>query len=294
MKIISTTLLIATVVTVTSLAAVAAPDYSRLKKDVSVMTQILKSAFSSDTDCRGCRIRVDGLYLAKQGFLFTVHDVDGRWFHEQHDDESMAFVFRAEELEAMEEIPHMVSQLVSEVTSAIPQFEAEIEQMTSRIDGSTRNTLRDLRRDRRDLQRDLREQEIELIHADDSEKVDIENEIANLEQQMEALEEKEEVIQNKVMAQRDEMRRQADAKREERNQKRREQQEKIETRVLQAFCDYGSTLQSLPSSENVTVIFDNNQRESDADTIYVFARGDVINCNRDKNKLQLQALKYQF
>ena len=290
-----------TAVVGTSFAAFAADaDYSRLKKDVNVMTQILKSAFSSEQGCRRCRIRVDGTYLAEQGFLFTVHEVDGLYAVEMGDGNSYSYFFSDEGMATLEAVPDMVTRIVTNVTAAIPDVEvhdvADVHHIIENVDRATRQAVREIRRDRREIQMEMREQEIELIHLDADERAEREQELARLEAKLAEVESREAEVQAELAQKREALRQEMEEKRQLREREIAAQREKIEGRVLQAFCDYGSTLRSLPSREKVTVVFENEHRhgEGDEDTVYVFDRDDVVDCDRNKDRLVAEALKYQF
>jgi hypothetical protein len=75
----------------------------------------------------------------------------------------------------------------------------------------------------------------------------------------------------------------------------REQQEAFNTeltaRLVQALCDYGSTLKSLAASEYITMIFEDYG--DDQDRIMVFPVSAVADCN-DAQRLQQAAVSYQM
>lgn len=53
-------------------SANAEPDFERIHKDITVMSNIIKGAFESDDECRGCKPRIEANYLAEQGAVFSV------------------------------------------------------------------------------------------------------------------------------------------------------------------------------------------------------------------------------
>ena len=280
-----------------SLYAFAAQDYTRLKKDVGVMNQIVNSAFRADGECRGCKIDVQGKYLADQGFLFIVSSGKHIWINSHDLDFSgYSYYFDDEDLADLEFIPGMVSNIVNGVIAAVPGAPdaPEVVRRVEIIDDSTRSKLREVRQDRRNLEQKIRENEIELIHAEDEERDTIRARVREVQAEVAKLEGKEAEIKVKVAAAREEVRKEREEKRLQRERALATQQKLVEAKVLQAFCDYGSTLRSLPDPEKVTIIFEDTQRDPEADTIYVFDRDDVVECDRGENSMKEKALTYMF
>ena len=67
-------LFMSTIISSSIVAATAAPgpDYSKIRKDLNVMSQVVKSAFNDNDECKGCSVKVATNYLADQGAVFTV------------------------------------------------------------------------------------------------------------------------------------------------------------------------------------------------------------------------------
>ena len=67
-------ILLSAVISSSIIAATAAPgpDYSKIRKDLNVMSQVIKGAFNGNNSCKGCNVKVDTNYLAKQGAVFTI------------------------------------------------------------------------------------------------------------------------------------------------------------------------------------------------------------------------------
>ena len=82
--------------------------------------------------------------------------------------------------------------------------------------------------------------------------------------------------------------------REQKRAKRREAQDqqfrKIETVVLNTFCDYGSTIRSLPDNERISVVV-NKGKESN---VYVFRQSQLDSCDSAKTDVRENALSYVF
>ncbi|MCH7744182.1 MAG: hypothetical protein IIB71_16180 [Proteobacteria bacterium] len=292
-----------TVAMAASWYAVAATDYSRIKKDVSVMSKIVKSAFEADRSCKRCNVRVEGKYLADQGILFLVNSSFSSysWLHATDSDHGFSFSFNDGDLLDFEFIPEMVGEIVTSILPVIPDFigisDAPVVNRTrivKIVDDSTRIALREIRRERRDLQQEIRENEIELIHLDDDKINGIEASIEDMKEAVRKLKNKQQEIEEKARATRDEYTREREEHRMKRRAHNKQQQLLVQNTVLQAFCDYGSTLRSLPDKEKVTIIFENTNRETRQDTVLVFDQASITNCNRDSETLRSQAISYLF
>lgn len=280
---------------VSSWYAIAATDYARIKKDVSVMSQIVKGAFEADKGCKRCSVKVEGKYLAGQGILFLVDSNSSSysWAYSDHSDSSdhnFSYVFDTDEFEGFADFEY-VGDILNEVLPAIPAITTQVVRI---VDDSTRNVLREIRREHRDLRQEIRENEIELIHLEDNEVQELEASIKEMEKAVAKLEKKRLEIEEKAAATHEEFIKEREEQRMRRQAQNKQQQMQIQNTVLQAFCDYGSTLRSLPDKERITIIFENANRETKQDSVLVFDQPEITDCNRDKATLRSQALSYLF
>jgi hypothetical protein len=278
--------------------ALAADDYERLKKDVGVMSQIIDSVFKADKECGQCKVSVVGKYLADQGIVFLVNSRSHGFSWISGGDSHNNYSFSIDDFEDFEHIPEMVEGIIADVLPSIPDVpDVPREDWTRiiRITGdSTREAIREIRRERRELQQEIRENEIEMIHMEEDEAKTLEASIKEMEKAMVELEKQQAQIEEKVHTNREEYRKTREEARKKKTQLRQEQQKLIQDKVLQAFCDYGSALRSLPSKEKVTIIFENTHTEPRQDTVLIFDQNKITDCNRDKGALRGQALTYLF
>jgi hypothetical protein len=278
--------------------ALAAGDYERLKKDVGVMSQIIDSVFKADKECGQCKVSIVGKYLADQGIVFLVNRRSHGFSWISGGDSHNGYNFSIDDFEEFEHIPQMVEGIIADVFPSIPDAPDAPREDWARIiritGDSTREALREIRRERRELQQEIRENEIEIIHMEEDEAKALEASIKEMEKAMAELEKQQAQIEEKVHTNREEYRKTREEARQKKAQLRQEQQELIQDKVLQAFCDYGSALRSLPSKEKVTIIFENTHTEPRQDTVLVFDQNKITDCNRDKGSLRGQALTYLF
>ena len=57
---------------VVAASAATSPDYNKIRKDLNVMSQVIKGAFEDNEDCTGCQVKITTNYLAEQGAVFTI------------------------------------------------------------------------------------------------------------------------------------------------------------------------------------------------------------------------------
>lgn len=294
------TILAFTVAMAVSWYAIAATDYARIKKDVSVMSKIVKGAFEADRSCKRCNVRVEGKYLAGQGILFLVNSNASSfsWVHATDSDHGFSFSFEDGGGFDFDFIPEMVGEIIASVVpdsiDVIDIPDVNWTKVVKFVDDSTRIALREVRRERRGLQQEIRENEIELIHLDDDEINALEDSIEEMKEAARELINKQHEIEGKARAKREEYAKEREERRRKRHEHNNQQQLLVQNTVLQAFCDYGSTLRSLPAKEKVTIIFENANREMRQDAVLVFDQASITDCNRDSKALRSEAISYMF
>lgn len=292
-----------------STMALAEADYSRIKKDVMVMSGILGNSFDSE-QARG-RISVDGNYLARQGAVFTVRAPRSMNFSLAFSsDDDNVFVYDGYDIAipAIPAIPAVpavpgISEIAADALADVQrEFEAHgIEwtgdqdhyAMRMEIDNETRNAMRELGREMREMEREISEYRISLIHVDDNdEKKEIEQRITEIRNEMSELADKHARLEENLKREREKY----EARRAEAKQKAEEARKAriamVEKHVMQSFCDYGSTLKNLPSDEHVSVIVSRSEDKDDR-KIYVFDKNDVVDC-RSADALAKKATSYMF
>lgn len=287
----------------TSNYSFAATDYNRMRKDISVMSQIIRGAFDDEADCRRCRVKVEGSYLAEQGAIFTItpsqiHFRIGaggsdRW--EGFDN------WEFTSMDDLAEIPAMVTEILAEIDIDLGGGRRYGTRGGDEriIDRESRGRMRALSREKRHLEEEMRDIEIGLIHAEDEEREEQEERLAEIGRRVESLQEKRQKL-DELLEQR----------RSDQKKRRLEEQDKVASRVLQrllefenlilaTFCDYGTNLKSVPEDEHVTVILQNTARSqsSPRSKIYVFKKKDLVACQGDSiasNELKQRAIVYNF
>lgn len=267
-------------------------DYERIRKDINVMADIVKSAFKNSDTCRNCNVKISGHYLADQGVVFNIDPTRTHFAFAPEAD--VQVVTRG----IVEGIPGMVHELLDEVQINIDDAEHswawstdgdfDIHDHSAR---EVRNELREARREMRERSRELRELAIQSIHADDEELKNIREQEAKIEADIQEIEQRQAAIEERISNEAEKRIRVRKERREAKLEKERERIEEIENIALNAFCDYSSTLRSVPRNEKVSLIVHQGRSSSN---IFVFEQSKLENCDSTKTDVRGKALSYIF
>jgi hypothetical protein len=295
----------------------AQPDtLERAARELDIMSHIFRTAVEEGGEASRFNYRQgpDARYLAGQGMVFTFN-LDGMrnfWGGRGMNGDDWA-QFSASMGQMAEEIMASVSasfpdlefdqdfdfdpaipqppQPAQPALQGVPQLAAQSAQLSadqrramaemSKAMREQQQRVQEQQRELRAMQRELRSQrEAGSDDADAATEARIEEQQAALELQITALREQQEAYSAYMT---------------EVAGKAREQQEAFNTeltaRLVQALCDYGSTLKSLAASEYITMIFEDYG--DDQDRIMVFPVSAVADCN-DAQRLQQAAVSYQM
>ena len=292
--------IVSTTVSITAIAvAESQPDYSRIKKDLTVMATIVKGAFRNGSPCKDCRVQISANYLAKQGAVFTI----------SHSRTHLSFSFSGNDgyydisdaWETVEFIPELVSDILVDVGATLEEAGTRVEILRRgdwdlshiKIDRSTRSSIRQLNREVRDLEYEMREHEIEMLHVEEeSVRKELEASIRELEAEIAQLAAKRQNYNQELETVKSEREKQRAERREQVASRDEQRFEQIQGVTLQAFCDYGSTLKNLPNEERVSLIF--KRRKQHRDVILILTKEQVTDCRTNGEELRSRALVYQY
>jgi len=284
----------------------AATDYSKIHKDISVMSQILRGVFEEEGGCRGCKTTVSGRYLAEQGAVFTIAPSKTyiRYIsssdHDHDHDYEYDYNFENWEFTGMEdlaEIPGMVSEILADIDIDLTGTHRIRENIT--IDRESRGRMRALSRERRHLEEEVRDIKIEMIHAEDEERDGQEQRLSEINKQIKTLEEKREKMDELLNQRRSEYEQRRKEAREKVNSRVQERLVAFDNLILDTFCDYGANLKNVPNDQRVTVILENVTRTEPKNKakIYVFNKKDLSACQDngiDSKELKQRTIVYNF
>ena len=283
----------------------AATDYERIRKDINIMIGIVKSSFEDSADCRKCRVKITGSYLAEQGVVFNVNP-SGNYTHGYKYVYDYDYNYDYPDFtsdialvtEGIAEIPEMVHEILADVrvnlnsenmhswSMRAPHDDGDLADHTREL----REEMREFRADQREFAREMREIEIESIHAEEDELADLEAREGEVKQKLAEMEKKQLESQKKFESYADKRIKDRESKRAQRAEVQEQQFKKMETIVLNTFCDYGSTIRSLPDNERVSVVVNNG----DESNVYVFKQSQLASCDSSKTDVRKNALSYVF
>jgi len=282
-------------IAISSFSSLAA-DYSRVEKELRIMTKIFEASTSEDKNSsRRAPFssgfgQIESTYLAKQGMLFNFKFSNSRF-----GDAGDWQVFG-------EGIGHLVGSISREIGQAFADIDIpnppnmpnapsvdingwgdawednmeayesyrEAMEMLGDKNREHREKIRDLQRSIRDVERQARDDKNNSKNLDQN-KLDLEKKVAELSEKMKVYEKSMQEY------------------REKRKEKFRINNIKKSDAIVTTLCDYGTTLRSLKNGEHITLVFENF--ENGKDQIHVFDYKDVQDC-ANKEKLLKKATSY--
>ena len=224
-----------------------------LRQEMNVAREVIPTALANTASA----VRVvdtEAFYLAGQGVLLDM-DLARRPSGRAGDFE----------VTTIEQIPHVVQEIVANVQLAIAPYEPE--------DLAELRELREEQRELRNQQRELR-RELRRLRAEHARNPDhVVETIRQREQELRALDGEYEVLERDIDAQYDHLR----ALRLNEAPVPEPAAGDITDAVASVACDYGGTLKSLPDGEHLTL----RLRRGRDSTFYVFRKEDLVACRRE-------------
>lgn len=275
--------------------AIAEPDYSRIKKDINVMVGIVKSSFDHNEDCDRCRVSISGHYLADQGVVFDVTPASSHAtlaFGDEH------AVFSGDIMPPP--IPELVGDIIADVRMSFggDDWEGDWEdwgfsdnQALAELAREARDNMRESRHELRELSRAMRELELRAIHADEDERRTLDAQRDEIESQIAEVERKHKELEQTMEGHLEQKREAREARVAKAKEKRAERFRAMEDVVLNTFCDYSSSMRSIPRGEKISIIV---HQDREASNIYVFEQDKLQDCDSRKSNVREHALSYAF
>lgn len=241
------------------------PALEALRHEMNVAREVIPTALANTAQ----RVRVvdaEAIYLAGQGVLLDM-DMARRPASRVGDFE----------VTAIDQIPHVVQEIVANVQLAIAPYEpedlAELREL--------REEQREVRNQQRELRRELRRLRAEHAREPDYIGIPLPGEtktvmaqgIREREAELEALDGEYQALERDIDDQYEQLRalRQSDAPVEE------PATHDLTDAIGTVACDYGGTLKSLPDDEHLTF----RLRRGRESAFYVFRKEDLVACRRE-------------
>ncbi len=243
-------------------------NFDKVKREMNIMSNILKASFKEEKKAKIRRI--ESQYLKGQGVTFTLStSFAGHRFEDMFAGlegftfDGNVFDFDHEEYE----------QLAHEAT----QKAMEVVQMSADKIHELAEKERELAYDIRRVEREKRDLDFERRHSEKANASELEQRIQQLEKQVSELEEKRVKLDKMKRDKKAELKQKALKSKKEAVDKQRELVQVSVRLIGDTLCDYGAGLKSIDEEQFINFVIKNGAGSSQ-DLILVFAKKDVNKC----------------
>jgi len=280
--------------------------YGKLSKQLDIMNNIFASSLQAQGDKSLSSVKIDSLYLAGQGVVFTVKSANS--FSWGHNGFSFSFSDGG--------VPIAPTAPVAPIAPIAPvapnggdvsfSFFNDSDEMAEQIESALElqreysrefreqqrelaYNLRDVERESRDLAYQLRNvgkedknSLLKMQKALTKQKVELEKARVVLAEKSKKMEKQQEINKGKKLAQ------------------RKKHYQKLTTSLVETLCTYGNSLKALPKGEHVSIVLKSagdKVANSYQDKIFVLTKRNISACAIDKisaEKLLASTKGYQF
>ncbi|PCJ45784.1 MAG: hypothetical protein COA74_15035 [Gammaproteobacteria bacterium] len=254
-------------------------DVSKSQKDIRVMTKIIEASLESSNDNFPGKARIEGLYLASQGYLFTIQ-LNGL---SSFGVPGLASWDRGR-LEL--DIPELINQALtsfehSESLSVAPEVISN-SLASLYADDDLQDNLKELRKKQRDLKREDYQLRREIRKAEDENaRKKLEDKLSKNRDSLKRYSKKYTDLLNSYKA--------------ERTSQRVEKSSLATNAIFSTLCDYGQSLRALKKNEKVTLMIKGGVGEDGekATQLFIMNKSSLNNCN-DSVKLRKNSIHYSL
>lgn len=270
-------------------------DLDKIKREVNIMSNILKASFAQDKNL-GVR-HIESQYLISQGITFKL---DARSF----DINSFSwtnilppvpvhaapidFYFGETQMgEITEQVLSISGEAYNSALEAIAQTGEHIRELAERE--------RDVDHEIRSIEREARDINFERRNADKDDVKDLEIRKQKLEVQVKKLKTQKKQLESKQQKLRVEIRENKTKNKTKALERKKLTLKNIKNILSISLCDYGAGLRNLPNSESVNFVLKNAGDKSDI--IYIFTKKDIKSCvigNINAKQLLAKSINYHF
>ncbi len=261
-------------------------DISDAKKDLKVMSRIIETSLESNQERSVARARIEGTYLAKQGYLFSIQlngiGAIGLPGIASWDSGRLELDIPAIITEALTEVDYSMANIAPEIDADFGEMVEPIiagtnsfykdKEVSSKLK-QLRDRQREVRRDIYQLRRDIRREQIESKRKELNQELDL--------------------LQDKLNTYDNEYQQTLESYKQKKISARVTSSKQALDAIFTSFCDYGQSMKALKSDEKVTIMVKGaigNEGERQTN-VYVLEQADVTKC-RDPLKLKQSAVSY--
>lgn len=268
--------------------------YEKLAKQLTIMNNIFTSSLQAQQDKLLKKNKIDSLYLAGQGVVFTIKSASNSiWSHS-----GFSFVFP----DVVAPVAPVASignddsfEFFDNSDEIEEQMESAFEQQREH-NRQFRDQQRDLAYELRDIERESRDLAYQLRNVSKEEKKKLVEEQKAISKQKAELEKARGLLAEKSK----EMQKQQQMNKEKKLAERKKYYQQLTTSLVETLCTYGNSLKALPKGEHVSLVLKSagdRVANSYQDKIYVLTKRDISACAIDKisaEKLLASTKSYQF
>ena len=294
-KLLSALVVTTSFMTMSAQAADNTENYKALSKQLTIMNSIFKSSFQAQDNKALRSAKVDSLYLANQGVVFTVTTTNSYFLN------SHGYSFVMPDIVApIAPVPPVGGdvdiEFFSDDEEIIIRMESEHEEHIENY-RDLHEQQRELAYELRDIARENKDLTYQLRNVEKAEQAKLKAEQKALVKQKKELEKVKVRLEKKSK----EMKAKKQQQQQKRLKQRTEQYALLSTSLIDTLCSYGNSLKALPNDEHISLIIKSAGKQSERkgynDQVYVFNKKDILACSSDKissEKLISKANKYQF
>jgi len=268
--------------------------YGKLSKQLDIMNNIFVSSLQAQQDKSLKNTKIDSLYLAGQGVVFTVKSSSrSSW-------SSNGFSFSFSEggipVAPVAPVGGESSFVFFDNSDEVAEQVESAFEMQREFSREFREQQRELAYELRDLERGSRDLAYQLRNVSEDEKNELAKEQKAMTKQKAELEKARVLLANKSK----EMQKQQQINKEKQLAERKGHYQKLTTSLVETLCTYGNSLKALPKGEHVSIVLKSagdRVANSYQDKIIVLTKGNISACALDKisaEKLLASTKNYQF
>jgi len=285
------------------IAAEGEQSYGKLSKQLDIMNNIFTSSWKAQGNESFKNVKIDSLYLAGQGVVFTIKSSSSfTWMQP-----GFSFSF-SENMAPVAPIAPIAPVAASASSSAENSFEffTDSDEIAEHMESALelqrefsrefREQQRDLAYNLRDLERESRDLAYQLRNVSKDEKESLVKAQKAIKKQKEALEKSRVVLAKKSK----EMKEKQKINQDKKLAARKVHYQQLTTSLVETLCTYGNSLKALPKGEHVSIVLKSSGDKVGSnyqDRILVLSKRDINACVIDKisaKELLASTERYQF
>ena len=285
------------IVSVGAIAAVDQQPYEKLTKQLDIMDDIFTSSLQSQQDKSLNNTKVDSLYLAGQGAVFTIRSS----YRTTWDSNGFNFFYPDVAVPVAPEVPiapiadGASFEFFDQTPELIEQLELAYEQQREH-NRQFRDQQRELAYELRDIERESRDLAYQLRNVSNEQKKELIEDKKLLSKKRDKLEKMRIALTEQSQA----MKKKQQIEQETKIAERNEYYHKLTSSLVETLCTYGNSLKALPIDEHISLVLKSAGDRVDKtyqDRILVITKRDLNACVVDKmsaEKLLTSTTSYQF